>query len=330
MFTGIVEAVGRVVECSLAPGAARLAVSAPFAAALATGESVAVDGCCLTALASARELFEADLSPETLARTSLASLRAGDAVNLERALKVGERLSGHLVQGHVDGVVALISSWPEGGGLRQRWSLSNDWATLVAPKGSITLAGVSLTVAALGPDWFEVALVPATLAATTLASRRAGDRANVEIDVIAKHLARMVGSASVLGTGAREVTRFSTGAPWEGIVGYCRAVRVGSRIVVSGTAPVEPDGSTHAPGNAEAQARRCAEIILRAVRELGGPEAVVVRTRMFVTDVARWEDFARAHAAAFGAAPPATTMVEVARLIGPDMLIEMEAEAEVP
>jgi enamine deaminase RidA (YjgF/YER057c/UK114 family) len=125
------------------------------------------------------------------------------------------------------------------------------------------------------------------------------------------------------------IRRVFTGAPWEKKVGYCRAVRAGNHVYVSGTAPVAPDGSTHAPGDAYAQATRCAEIALGAMRELGASAEHVVRTRMYVTDIARWAEYGRAHAEAFGAAPPATAMVEVKSLIAPDMLIELEVDAVV-
>jgi enamine deaminase RidA (YjgF/YER057c/UK114 family) len=123
------------------------------------------------------------------------------------------------------------------------------------------------------------------------------------------------------------VERVFTGAPWEKKVGYCRAVRAKNHVWVSGTAPVNPDGSTHAPGDAYAQAKRCCEIAIGALRELGAGPEHVVRTRMYVTDIERWAEYGRAHAEAFGAAPPATAMVEVKRLIAPDMLIEVEVDA---
>jgi isochorismate pyruvate lyase len=120
-----------------------------------------------------------------------------------------------------------------------------------------------------------------------------------------------------------------TGAPWEKAVGYCRAVRAGAQVFVSGTAPVATDGSVHAPGDAYAQAKRCFEIALGAMRELGAGPEHVVRTRMYVTDIERWADYGRAHAEAFGAHPPATAMVEVKRLIDPAMLVEVEVDAVV-
>lgn len=124
--------------------------------------------------------------------------------------------------------------------------------------------------------------------------------------------------------------RTFSGAPWEAQVGYCRALRVGNQIYVAGTAPVSDDGSVFAPGDAYAQARRCLELIERALLDLGADMGCVVRTRMFVTDISRWAEYGRAHHAFFAAHPPVTTMVEVKALIAPAMLIEIEAEAVCP
>ncbi len=121
--------------------------------------------------------------------------------------------------------------------------------------------------------------------------------------------------------------RVSSGAPWEGLVGYCRAVRAGNLVVVSGTAPVGPDGQTFAPGDAYAQTRRCLQIIVEALGRLGAHPADVVRTRLYVTDITRWREYGRAHAEVFAAHPPATSMIQVAALIDPAMLVEIEAEA---
>jgi isochorismate pyruvate lyase len=123
--------------------------------------------------------------------------------------------------------------------------------------------------------------------------------------------------------------RAFSGAPWEEAVGYCRALRVGNVIYVTGTAPMDPDGGVHSPGDGYSQAVRCLEIIREALEELGAGLKDVVRTRMFVTDISRWEDFGRGHQEAFGDHPPTTAMVEVSSLIHPDMLIEIEAEAVV-
>lgn len=124
-----------------------------------------------------------------------------------------------------------------------------------------------------------------------------------------------------------ERQRVFSGAPWEAKVGYCRALRVGPFIYVTGTAPVADDGSVYAPGNATEQARRCFTIIRKALKDIGADVSDVVRTRMFVTDIARWEEVARAHGEVFGAHPPVTSMVEVSALIDPRMLVEIEAEA---
>ena len=123
--------------------------------------------------------------------------------------------------------------------------------------------------------------------------------------------------------------RTFSGAPWEERVGYCRALRTGDRVFVTGTAPVAEEEGVHAPGDAYAQAARCLEIIREALAELGADLSHVTRTRMFVTDIERWEEYGRAHAEAFGEHPPTTTLVEVSRLIDPDMLIEIEADAVV-
>jgi len=121
--------------------------------------------------------------------------------------------------------------------------------------------------------------------------------------------------------------RTFSGAPWESKVGYCRALRAGDRIFVTGTAPVAAAGGVFAPGDAYAQARRCFEIIAQALEALDADPSCIVRTRMFVTDIDRWEEYGRAHQEFFGTHPPTTTMVEVSRLIDPDMLIEVEADA---
>jgi isochorismate pyruvate lyase len=124
--------------------------------------------------------------------------------------------------------------------------------------------------------------------------------------------------------------RVFSGAPWEVQVGYCRALRAGDQIFVTGTAPLAEGGGVHAPGDAYAQARRCLELIERALRGLGADLSSVVRTRLFVTDIARWAEYGRAHREVFGAHPPTTTMVEVKALIDPEMLIEIEADAVAP
>lgn len=196
MFTGLIEAVGTVARLSRSGRGARLAVTGvrwPHGEAPTHGDSVAVNGVCLTAIDPRQDAFEADLSPETLQRSLFGEIHSGDRVNLERALRLGDRLGGHLVQGHVDGVVRLLTIRDEGGFARWRISLPTDLAAEVAPKGSVTIHGVSLTASAVGGDWFEVVLIPETLSATTLGQLRGGARLHLETDVLAKYVARRLG-----------------------------------------------------------------------------------------------------------------------------------------
>jgi riboflavin synthase len=209
MFTGIVEGTGTVAALAAAAdgSGARLEVEAPWLAGqLALGESVAVNGCCVTVAEATRAGFAADLVAETLRRTALGGLETGARVNLERPLPLGGRLGGHLVQGHVDGVAKVLSRdpvGPEGSGEPQggapvgrgeevRIELPPDLERYVVEKGSIAVDGVSLTVAGVGPGWFAVALVPHTLEVTTLGERRPGDPVQLEVDVVAKYIERLV------------------------------------------------------------------------------------------------------------------------------------------
>jgi riboflavin synthase len=188
MFTGIVEELGIV----LARHAERLVVRGPVAASdAAVGDSVAIDGVCLTVVELEGDRLSFDLSEETLARTNLGGLGPGDPANLERPATLASRLGGHLVQGHVDGVAEVIAVRPEGeSGVRLSVRLPEELLRHVAEKGSITLDGVSLTVAALDGAVIEIALIPHTLHVTTLGSARVGDRVNVEVDIVAKYVAR--------------------------------------------------------------------------------------------------------------------------------------------
>jgi riboflavin synthase len=195
MFTGIVEGTGTVVALARSGSGdgARLEVDTPWPPGeLAVGDSVAVDGCCLTVVARTPGGFAADLVAETLRRTALGRLATGARVNLERPLALGGRLGGHLVQGHVDGVGRVLDRRPVGESEEVRVELPEDLARYVVEKGSIAVDGVSLTVAAAGPDWFAVALVPHTLAATTLGERGPGDPVHLEVDVVAKYVERLV------------------------------------------------------------------------------------------------------------------------------------------
>ena len=190
MFTGIVEEIGKLISAS----PTRLTIAATQVVdGMNPGDSIAVNGACLTAADPSATGFSADLSPETLRRTLLGKFVSGQSVNLERALKLGDRLGGHIVQGHVDTTVRLLSVRPEGGFQTWRLSLPVEQQQEVALKGSVTLDGVSLTVAGLGADWFEVALIPATLEATTLGSLRTGGSLHLETDVLAKYVVQRLG-----------------------------------------------------------------------------------------------------------------------------------------
>jgi riboflavin synthase len=195
MFTGIVEGTGTVAALAAAAdgSGARLEVEAPWLAGeLRLGESVAVNGCCVTVAEPTAAGFAADLVAETLRRTALGGLAAGARVNLERPVPVGGRLGGHLVQGHVDGVGRVLDRNPVGDGEEVRVELPADLERYVVEKGSIAVDGVSLTVAGIGPGWLTVALVPHTLQVTTLGDRRPGDPVQLEVDVVAKYVERLV------------------------------------------------------------------------------------------------------------------------------------------
>lgn len=193
MFTGIVREVGRVVSSAGDGGGIRLEIEAPAtAAATEVGDSVAVDGCCLTAVAVSRGRVAFDAVPETLARTSLGNLEPGAPVNLEPSLRAGEPLGGHYVQGHVDGVGTVRSVEAEGDGRRIWVDVPPELVRYTVEKGSITIQGVSLTVADLDPAGLAVALIPHTLAVTTLGGLAEGSPVNLEVDVLAKYVERLV------------------------------------------------------------------------------------------------------------------------------------------
>jgi riboflavin synthase len=194
MFTGLIEDMGTVERVSPRQGGARLTLRPGTldVGALALGESVACSGCCLTVAERGGGLVSFDAVPETLSRTTLGAWRPGSAVNLERALALGDRLGGHLVAGHVDAVGEILARVPEGQGARLTVSLPPIIAPLVAEKGSIAVDGISLTVARAHRDRFEVALIPETLARTTLGAAAPGAKVNLEADVVARHVARLV------------------------------------------------------------------------------------------------------------------------------------------
>jgi riboflavin synthase len=193
VFTGIVRELGRVESLNGKPAGLRLRVAAPAtASSTAAGDSVAVNGVCLTAVAIEAGVLAFDAVPETLRRSSLSRLTEGGSVNVEPAVRAGEPLGGHIVQGHVDGVGRVLRFEPEGEGARLTVEAPRELLRYVVDKGSITVEGVSLTVAALAPDSFEIALVPHTLRATTLGSLAPGDEVNLEVDVLAKYVERLL------------------------------------------------------------------------------------------------------------------------------------------
>lgn len=193
MFTGIVECVGRTAGMELSAGGARLEIEAPDLglADARVGESISVAGVCLTVTALGSGGFTADVSTQTLAATTLGALESGDPVNLERALKAGDRLGGHLVTGHVDGVGTVLGMDPEGDSRRLSVAVPAELAQYVARKGSITVDGVSLTVNEVRDGECRINLVPHTLAATTLGGLEPGARVNLEVDLVARYLARL-------------------------------------------------------------------------------------------------------------------------------------------
>jgi len=159
---------------------------------LAIGESLAVNGCCLTVVATVGESFEAQAGPETLLRTNPGGKRPRDRINLERSLRLNDRLGGHFVQGHVDATAVLIERRPEGEWEFFSFRIAPEWIPLMVPKGSIAVDGVSLTLVDVGADSFSVMLIPHTLAVTTLGVRKVGDTVNIETDILAKHVQRLM------------------------------------------------------------------------------------------------------------------------------------------
>ncbi|ARC57648.1 Riboflavin synthase [Frondihabitans sp. 762G35] len=198
MFTGIIEERGEVTRLVDQGDSVRLTVRGPKVVEdVRHGDSIAVSGVCLTVVESTHEGFTADVMKQTLDMSTIGDLAAGSPVNLERAARVGDRLGGHIVQGHVDGTATLLSVEPGDAWRRLRFSLPAELSPLLVDKGSITLEGVSLTVsdiseAGAAEAWFEVSLIPETLSATTLGVKEPGDRVNVETDVLARHVRRML------------------------------------------------------------------------------------------------------------------------------------------
>jgi len=192
LFTGLIEDVGRVESLERDNEGARLRIASHLADELTLGDSIAVNGCCLTATAVDGDSFETEAMNQTLEVTALDAIEQGSRVNLELAMKVGDRLGGHIVQGHVDGIGTVASIEDDGFARRARVALPTQLLQFVVDKGSITLNGVSLTVADLGDSWAEVSLIPETLERTNLGEVQAGSRLNVECDVVAKYVERLM------------------------------------------------------------------------------------------------------------------------------------------
>jgi riboflavin synthase len=192
MFTGLIADVGRVTEVSPSADGYRFTIETGLADRISTGDSVAVNGACLTATEVEGSRFSVDAMNQTISLTSLSELKDGAPVNLELALEAGERLGGHLVQGHVDGVGEVLSATDDGFSVRLRFSLPSGFGRYVIPQGSITVEGVSLTVTECTGEWAEVALIPETRERTTLGRLGPGRRLNLECDVIARYVERMV------------------------------------------------------------------------------------------------------------------------------------------
>jgi riboflavin synthase len=194
VFTGIVEELGTVRRISHHDGGARVEITARRVLDDAEiGASIAVNGCCLTVVEVAKDWWAADAVTETLDRTSLGALRDGDAVNLERPVRLADRLGGHIVQGHVDAVGTIVTKHPMGdGSMHLVVSAPREVLRYVVEKGSITVDGISLTVAALTDDGFSIAVIPHTLAVTTLGTKGPNDPVNLEVDVVAKYVERLM------------------------------------------------------------------------------------------------------------------------------------------
>ncbi|GAA0919283.1 riboflavin synthase [Rothia nasimurium] len=194
MFTGIIQAVGRIARLEPRGGDVRLVVDTATLdmTDVALGDSIAVSGVCLTVIEFDTHSFAADVSNETLAHTSLGNYKAGDAVNLEKALRLADRLGGHLVSGHVDGTGKVVSIVPDGRSLRWTFEVPRELARYIAHKGSVCIDGTSLTVNEVNGNRFGVNLIPHTVDQTTFSARRPGDSVNIEVDVVARYVERLL------------------------------------------------------------------------------------------------------------------------------------------
>ncbi len=202
MFTGIVEGMGKVAKVQRQGELVRLNVAPPAALTdMAVGDSICINGACLTVVERGEGYIQVDISPETLARTTLDSLKPNDAVNLERALRVGDRLGGHLVAGHIDGTGSVVADVVRAEGRVMTIRVAPKLSQYLVEKGSVAVEGVSLTVSGMRGDEFQVTIIPYTAQNTTLGAKRAGDRVNVEVDIIGKYVKRFVDKADGEGGG---------------------------------------------------------------------------------------------------------------------------------
>lgn len=216
MFTGIIEEVGEVLAWDRTGDSGRLTIKAPLAVSDAKhGDSISVDGVCLTVVDQGPDWFTADVMAVSIAMSTLGDLAVGQRVDVERAAALGDRLGGHIVQGHIDGTATVLAVTPGDAWRVLRFTLDPAHAPLVVRKGSIAVNGVSLTVSDAGDDWFEVSLIPETLTATVLGDLAPGDRVNIETDVLARHVQRLI----ALGGEATEQPRGGVGAFAAGSVG---------------------------------------------------------------------------------------------------------------
>ena len=212
MFTGLIQQIGRLDQRDRAASGWTLTIAhAPWDEPLTVGESVAVQGVCLTVTRREDGAFGADLLDETLARSSLGALRPGAGMNLERALRPCDRLGGHMVAGHVDETGRLERIEPAGRDRRLRVRCSAAATRQMARKGSVALDGISLTLSGLGDEWFEVDVIPHTWGATTLGERRVGDAVNIETDILAKYVERLVARGAASGLTLEALTRAGFG-----------------------------------------------------------------------------------------------------------------------
>ena len=207
IFTGLIIEIGRVRRVDRRTDGAYLVIEAnKVLEGTRIGDSISINGVDLTVIEMGSDFFSSDASLETLKRSTLGGLRAGSRVNLERALAVGERLGGHMVQGHVDGTGELLSVETEGNAYRMRFGFSRELGRYIAMKGSITVDGISLTVAGLGDDWFEVAIIPHTWRETILSELNNGDSVNLEVDVLAKYVERLMSRENDVSAASSKLT----------------------------------------------------------------------------------------------------------------------------